>query len=296
MTTGAVRSSGAESGDPNVGTRGSGDRRAVAADGSVGGLDAQAALSQLEAIVGARGAGRRSIDAPTAGATERPLVAEQPYSLVARTGSSRFVVDVQPATVSRDVNRSPARRPRGAWFYRLQGAALTCVIALGVFSALQHVDTLSPGAIAALPEAARADPSSAFADAFAQTARDEAVATPQVTASPGDGAPEAEVIARIAAADPPHRVVLHLAPEASPREVARLETAIRAWGFSQPEQQPAAGPVARPEVLFHASSDIEAATILARIAGRILPGAVLTPPPGAAAESAGRIDVYVTTR
>lgn len=169
------------------------------------------------------------------------------------------------------------------------------------------------------PTASQVDPSTAFADAFAQNAFVEPTRMEQPLAAPtaspqgspaalgaqaaADEAPEAELIARIAAADPPYRVVLHLAPNASAREVARLETAIRAWGFNPPEQRVAAERITLAEVVFHTPQDREAATIVARIADRILTEAVLTAPvetaPAAAVgdafDLAGRLDVFVMT-
>lgn len=312
MTTNAVRSSDAKSGSPSDETRAPGgpaDQTAAAGGDATGSPDADAVWSRFEAIIAARSTGRRPDDAPSASAAARLPVAEQSLSLVAMPPASRAIADFSPAMAMGETIAPQARKPRGAWLYRLQGAVLAAVLALGVVAALRFLETPAPEAVATPPAAGPTDPSSAFADAFAQTARDEALAAPPPpvaatpdAAAPGDDAPEAEVIARIAAADPPYRVVLHIAPDASPREVARLDTAIRAWGFSQPEQQPAADPVTLPEVVFHSAGDREAATILARIADRILAEAVLTPPPegalsaAAAPESAGRLDVYVMTR
>lgn len=202
------------------------------------------------------------------------------------------------------------RAPRSAWFYRMQGAAFVGGVALAGLAAARLPVALDAGLRASPPVTASADPSAAFADAFAQTARIEAAPSPSlaigvaVENEPADGgaavsdAPDAEVVARIAAADPPYRVVLNVAPGANPRDVARLDTAIKAWGFVEPEQRVAAEPVALPEVVFHAPQDREAALIVARIADRILAEAVLTPPGGQAPApaSAGLIEINVTTR
>ncbi len=198
---------------------------------------------------------------------------------------------------------------------------MTGVLVLGALALDRFADASTQGDAPTQPAAIlTVDPSAAFADAFAQSAlvdpaRDEALdaaaaeallassaAAPSAldAAAATEQAPEAEVIARIAAADPPYLVVLHLAPDTNPREIARLETAIKAWGFSQPEQRAATTPVTIAEVAFHAPQDREAAMIVARIADRILAEAVLTPPadaPDAGAPApAGRLDVYVVTR
>lgn len=324
MTTNAARASGVTSGSPGDGMRapqGVEDQADAAADLPIYRSSAEAVWSRFEEIIAARSAGRPP-DAPSEDATlRRPDT--QSMALVTMQPPRGAVADLASATAQDATNAPIAQNHRSAWFYRLQGAALTCVIAIGVAAALGFQQFPSPDTQATRSASAPADPSSAFADAFAQTALDKEIAAPPpltVAAAPApseaaalaDDAPEVAVIARIAAADPPYRVVLHLAPDASPREVARLETAIRAWGFSQPEQLPATSPVALPEVAFHLPQDREAATILARIADRILAEAVLTPPPetagpetagpeaagpeAAAPEAAGRLDVYVTTR
>jgi len=254
-----------------------------------------------------------------------PMAQDGDAASWARAPQSSAPPPVGPQPVAPVVVAPPpaAHRRRGAWFYRFQGAAFTCVLALAAIAAarMPEAQRASPGLASgrdpgpAAAISATVDQSTAFADAFAQTARGEPEAGPQqVAAAPvesapvepapvggagvADGAPEGEVIARIAAAEPPYRVVLNVAPDANPRDVARLDTAIRAWGFVQPEQRVAAEPVTLPEVVFHAGQDRETALIVARIAERILAEAVLTPPGEAESDPAraGLIEINVTTR
>ena len=264
------------------------------------------------------------------GVAAAPMAQDGDAASWARAPQSPTQPPVGPQPVAPVVVAPPpaAHRRRGAWFYRFQGAAFTCVLALAAIAAarMPEAQRASPGLASgrdpgpAAAISATVDQSTAFADAFAQTARGEPEAGPQQVAAAAvdsapvesvpvepapvggagvaDGAPEGEVIARIAAAEPPYRVVLNVAPDANPRDVARLDTAIRAWGFVQPEQRVAAEPVTLPEVVFHAGQDRETALIVARIAERILAEAVLTPPGEAESDPAraGLIEINVTTR
>jgi hypothetical protein len=85
-------------------------------------------------------------------------------------------------------------------------------------------------------------------------------------------------VAAIAAADPPYRVVLHVEAGVAARDLARLDTAIRAWGFPAPERVAAVEATPLPEVRFHDEADREAAVTLGGVAERLLGEAVLTPP------------------
>ncbi len=292
MTTKAVRS-------PDTAADAGGAGASVDAAGL---RDPDAVWRKFETVMAAS---RESAAFAPAPRPERaPLVAAAPAAV------SPYETPPSPALTT---EAAPKRRA-GPWRYRLQGAAITGVIVLSALTAERFTRAAAPeGAPVAV---APVDPSAAFADAFAQNAlvatapaQAERADAPSVSAAlaaasldvaVADQPPEAEVIARIAAADPPYRVVLHLAPESSPREVARLETAIRAWGFKPPEQRAAAESVTLSEVVYHAPQDREAATIVARIADSILAQAVLTPPesapPQPAGELAGRLDVYVMTR
>ena len=264
--------------------------------------DREAVWGRFEAQVAARGAAQSPILQEHI-SSERAWAAPRPISLAVPAPETGAAVAQAPRVAA--VGVPAAHQGRGAWFYRLQGAALTGVVALAALAAVQLSNPPALEGVVA-PVVAPADQSAAFADAFAQTARAESAAAqpsaatspPGADAAPAEDAPEAEAIARITAADPPYRVVLHIAPEASPRDVARLDTAIKAWGFAAPEQRAAAEAVVLPEVAFHAGQDREAALIVARIADRILAEAVLTPPAAALAgtEGAGLIEVYVTTR
>jgi len=259
------------------------------------------------------------------GAAAAPMAQDGDAASWARAPQSPTQPPVGPQPVAPVVVAPPpaAHRRRGAWFYRFQGAAFTCVLALAAIAAarMPEAQRASPGLASgrdpgpAAAISATVDQSTAFADAFAQTARGEPEAGPQQVAAAAvdsapvesvpvepapvggagvaDGAPEGE-----AAAEPPYRVVLNVAPDANPRDVARLDTAIRAWGFVQPEQRVAAEPVTLPEVVFHAGQDRETALIVARIAERILAEAVLTPPGEAESDPAraGLIEINVTTR
>lgn len=238
-------------------------------------------------------------DFPAEPAQTRLPPLSQPDALIARSVSSSARTAGGPPATGRPALKPASKRAATlrAWRYRLEGAAIASLMALALA-------TLGASGVDAPPLAtvdADGGPPLAEVGSLASTEPETdtaAESAPDAGSDGGSTLSDAALIEWVSAAEPPYQVVLHVAPEANPRDVARLETAIRAWGFAPPLVREAQEPVVLPEVAFHHEEDREAALLLARIADSILTSAVLTPPAlsDGPETTRGTLDLMVVTR
>ena len=252
--------------------------------------------SRFEALMAAQGDADADAEAPARAFAPRPAAvapaAVAPFAVVTPApGAPRpSAPNASPAVsgpASREsALRDPVGRPafappasvgagarlprRAVWVHRAEGAVAMGAVALVAFAAGWLRATLAPE-----PERPTAPIARQEAEAEAAFAADSLLALA-----------ESARVAAIAAADPPYRVVLHVEDGVAARDLARLDTAIRAWGFQQPERVAATESIPLPEVRFFDEGDREAAITLGGVAERLLGEAALTPPSRAAEPAA----------
>ncbi len=225
---------------------------ATDADGS--GAPGEQVWERFESIL----AERSTAPEPPARAPARPLTPPAPPRLVA--DPRHQAMRPAPGRTAPPPAHAAALGRGSIWRHRAEGAVAMGLLVLLAFAAGWAHGVMAPPPPESQMAFREAEAEAGFAEdsmlALAETAR----------------------VAAIAAADPPYRVVLHVEDGVEARDLARLDTAIRAWGFPPAERVPATDSTPMPEVRFHDEADREAALTLGGVAERLLGEAVLTPP------------------